>query len=111
MRFCLSSTVNAAALALLIAGCKEPAPPLEHDAAAAPTTPSPRVSEEPGQASPPTPAPVVRSDPPSRPETVADLDARFHARSTTPDDRDEIIQTLGRLDALPTLRRIFDEEK
>ena len=62
----------------------------------------------------PPPQPPVQSEEPSLPDNVADLNARFHSRSATPEDRDEIIQTLGRLDppqALPALRRIFEEEK
>ncbi len=102
---------------LLAVGCTkraEESAPLPPPAA----TPLARTPDAPPEAAPaivaPPPQPPVQREAPRLPDNVADLNARFHARAATPEERDEIIKTLGRLDppqALPALRRIFEEEK
>jgi hypothetical protein len=109
-------------LFLILAGCtktaEEPATPAGRAAEAAAATPLPWVADPPPESAPAivaTPPQLpVQSEAPSLPDNAADLNVRFHARSATPEERDEIIKTLGRLDppqALPALRRIFEEEK
>jgi hypothetical protein len=101
-------------LMLVLSGCMktpaDPATPPDRVTAPQSSTPFPTTAPEITA----TPMPLPRSEAPRLPNNVAELDARFHARSATPKERDEIIQTLGRLgapQALPTLRRIFEEEK
>lgn len=111
-------------LLLALTGCtknpEEPVTPPEPSSELHFSTPLPRVDRPwrrpPDIIAPPpaTPGPLLRSEAPKLSENVADLDARFHSRTTTAEQRDEIIQTLGRLEApqaLPFLRRIFEEEK
>src|SRR4051794_40741364 len=119
MRFRPSLTVNhspvrlqwagVGLLILLVPGCsKTPEAP--------PSPPEPAVEAQPVRVAETSPAPIAtptppRAEAPSLPENVADLNARYHLRTTTSDERDEIIRTLGRLDApqaLPALRRIFE---
>lgn len=116
--FYLRSGSGPALLALcLLASCgpKTPAPGEPRSAPPAPLATPAQIALAPPEAATPPPAPVASPPPVSAPvrapESALDLERRYFAAGTTPDERLEIIAELGTLEAGETLGRVFRAER